>query len=267
MNVAARMIAWCHAHDVPSFLVFQLVALIAAGWVFARRLPRDRARRLRLVAALALGAPVGAVLFGLLLRMPRFVMTHGADALVGSGWLSSYGALGGAVLAVMLVARRMEADGKAEHTPLDALAPALGLLVAVGRLGCFFAGCDFGSRTDLPWAIEVPPSMPAFAEHVRLGLLAPSAVASLGVHPTQLYEALLGLVAATLAEVGLRKRTPRGAPFVVAVTVYALGRFGVEMLRGDLRPSAGSLSVAQWLSLVVLALAAAALARTYETSA
>jgi phosphatidylglycerol:prolipoprotein diacylglycerol transferase len=66
-----------------------------------------------------------------------------------------------------------------------------------------------------------------------MGLLPRDSEQSLPVHPTQLYEVLLGagLVALLL---GARKRqTFRGQIFLLFVFVYGVGRFLLELLRDD----------------------------------
>jgi phosphatidylglycerol:prolipoprotein diacylglycerol transferase len=82
------------------------------------------------------------------------------------------------------------------------------------------------------------------------------------VHPTQLYEAALGAVAAGVAALVLRRRRRRdGLAFAAFLLVYAFGRFLIELLRGDHdRGHALGLSTSQWVSVaIVAALAAAAL--------
>jgi prolipoprotein diacylglyceryltransferase len=79
------------------------------------------------------------------------------------------------------------------------------------------------------------------------------------VHPTQLYEAALGLLAGALSAIPLARGRRDGSAFTVFLTTYAVGRFAIELLRGDQdRGHALSLSTAQWVSLVVLAALAVA---------
>jgi phosphatidylglycerol:prolipoprotein diacylglycerol transferase len=61
----------------------------------------------------------------------------------------------------------------------DAIAPSLAIGQAIGRIGCFLVGDDYGVPTALPWGMAFPHGVPPTTERV---------------HPTQLYESawLLG---------------------------------------------------------------------------
>jgi phosphatidylglycerol:prolipoprotein diacylglycerol transferase len=61
----------------------------------------------------------------------------------------------------------------------DILAPSIALGSVFGRIGCLLNGCCYGRACDLPWAIHFP------ADHETRGV---------GVHPTEIYDALLNLV-------------------------------------------------------------------------
>jgi len=76
----------------------------------------------------------------------------------------------------------------------DAIAPALALSYAVGRLGCFLVGDDYGLPTDLPWGVRFAHGYTPSTVHVlhaMFGVRVPAEIAAgvvLPVHPTQLYE-------------------------------------------------------------------------------
>jgi phosphatidylglycerol:prolipoprotein diacylglycerol transferase len=61
----------------------------------------------------------------------------------------------------------------------DILAPSIALGSVFGRIGCLLNGCCYGRACDLPWAIHFP------ADHETHGA---------GVHPTEIYDALLNLI-------------------------------------------------------------------------
>src|SRR4029453_12820768 len=81
--------------------------------------------------------------------------------------------------------------------------------------------------------------------------------ASLPVHPTQVYEAGLGLAIAVMAPMLARRRAARrgdGGVFLIAAATYAVGRFAIEDVRGDAgRGIYLGLSSGQIFSLLVLA--------------
>jgi phosphatidylglycerol:prolipoprotein diacylglycerol transferase len=139
----------------------------------------------------------------------------------------------------------------------DRLAVPCGLALLVGRLGCFLAGCDHGQVSALPWAVRFPAGSPAWAAHLRAGLIPAHAPASLPVHPTQLYEAVLGLLLAVAAWRGRSRARRPGQIFGAVVIAYALGRCLIETMRGDRgRGFVAGISTGQLLSIAVLAGAA-----------
>ena len=97
----------------------------------------------------------------------------------------------------------------------DAILPGLVAGLAVGRIGCFFNGCCYGSPTDLPWGVS--------CAHYPHQL----------VHPTQLYETLAcAMLAAGLLWFWYRRRHDGQVTFI-AVVGYGAWRFVNEALRGD----------------------------------
>jgi hypothetical protein len=74
--------------------------------------------------------------------------------------------------------------------PIAVLTLGLVALIAVGRWGCLLNGCCFGTITNLPWAVHYDASTFSYFLHRSLGLLAPGAPHSLGVHPYPAYESL-----------------------------------------------------------------------------
>lgn len=105
----------------------------------------------------------------------------------------------------------------------NVLIPPLVIAHAFGRIGCFFGGCCFGTRTNLPVAVVFPPTSPA---SIQFGF-------PVAVHPVQLYEAalLFGIWFITKRLVQTEHRI--GTYFVM----YGVGRFAFEFLRGDQRGS------------------------------
>ncbi|MBP7586583.1 MAG: prolipoprotein diacylglyceryl transferase [Thermoanaerobaculia bacterium] len=170
-----------------------------------------------------------------------------------------YGGFLLATAAVLWVIRR-------RHLPfwplLDAATPALALGYAVGRIGCFLVGDDYGRPSELPWAIAFPNGLPpTTAGFLRseFGVAIPAGIPDdqlLRVHPTQLYETALGLA---IAWFGWRLlRGPRGRQAGrTALAVFAglaIERFVVEFVRAkDDRFFAG-LTLAQAISLAILLL-------------
>ncbi|HEV3458329.1 MAG TPA: prolipoprotein diacylglyceryl transferase [Thermoanaerobaculia bacterium] len=214
-----------------------------------------------LVFAAGLGGIVGAKVYYALLNRDWHVLLDRS----GLVW---YGGFVVGAAAVLLVIRRR----RLPVWPLiDASAPALALGYAVGRIGCFLVGDDYGRPSDLPWAVAFPVGLPrTTAGDLRqvFHLNIPSSVpddALLRVHPTQLYETAICLLIWGAALWLMRRRPyPAWAPGVLGLTVLcllALERFLVEFLRAKDDRFLGDFTLAQAISVLVL-LVAAALART-----
>ena len=116
----------------------------------------------------------------------------------------------------------------------DICAPGLALGHAIGRLGCFAAGCCFGKLSAGGLGVAFPRSSVAFDELASRSGVAPGASFTPPLHPTQLYEAAgeLAIFAVLLA---LRPRLGRrpGALLLTYVALYCALRFAVELFRGD----------------------------------
>jgi len=167
---------------------------------------------------------------------------------VWDGGLSFYGAVLGALLALVAVARTR----RMPLLPLlDVAAPAAAIGQAIGHLGCLIGGDSYGIPSDVPWAVVYTN---------------PNAMAPLGIplHPTQAYEAIL--LAALFAGLWLgRTRLARIGDGAVA-GAYLLGlaaiRFGLFYLRDEPSVLLG-LKTAQLLGIgiAILALVLFAVAR------
>ena len=110
------------------------------------------------------------------------------------------------------------------------VAPSLAVGQALGRVGCFLVGDDYGRETDLPWGIAFPDGIDPI---------------DVPVHPTQLYEtAWLGLTGALLWK---RRKT---SPLLIAeyLILTGVGRFAIELVRRN-PDLVGGLSNAQLVSI------------------
>lgn len=145
----------------------------------------------------------------------------------------------------------------------DALAVSLALGYAIGRLGCFLVGDDYGVPTDLPWGVAfahgIPPTT-AGALREQFGVEVPAAIpdsALLAVHPTQLYETGAALVVWWIGLRLLRRHAAAGTAALSVLALLAVERFAVEILRAKDDRFFGVLTLAQLISLAVLLIVAA----------
>ena len=126
----------------------------------------------------------------------------------------------------------------------DIVAPAIPLGQAVGRLGCFAAGCCYGLPASVPWAVT-------FTD--------PQSLAPRGVplHPTQVYESA-ATFAVFLFLMGIRKKERfRGKLFWIYLLLYSSARFVIEFFRDDPRGwvLSQTLSTAQGIAVPAVILA------------
>ena len=104
----------------------------------------------------------------------------------------------------------------------DIMSPGLALGQAIGRIGCFFAGCCYGKICDMPWAITFnhPDS------------LAPQ---GLPLHPTQLYSVLSDFSIFVVLWLFRKKVRFHGQLFWLYVLLYGITRPIIEIYRGEFR--------------------------------
>lgn len=140
----------------------------------------------------------------------------------------------------------------------DALVPAAGVAIAVGRLGCFADGCCFGVPCTGPWCVRFPAGSPAWWSHVAQGLVVTAAAASRPLHPVQLYLGGSALLASAVSLCALRRtELPDGVRALVFVVLLSLLRGAIEPLRES--SFGAAVPHEPMLNLTVAALALAAL--------
>jgi phosphatidylglycerol:prolipoprotein diacylglycerol transferase len=229
--------------DITTFGVLVAAGALAGLWILGRELARSG------LPAAAGDAAMAGVFGGLIGAKLLWVAEHlGEEPFTGllfsRGGMSWFGGLVGGVGTALVVMRWQRLPIVAV---LAAATPALAIGHAIGRVGCFLVGDDYGRPSDLPWAVAFPLGLPP--TDVR-------------VHPTQLYEALALLVVAWL----LFRWRRQGVSDAMIVGRYLLLagsiRFAIEFLRVNVR-ILGPLTLAH---LVSLTLALAGLAVVAITS-
>jgi phosphatidylglycerol---prolipoprotein diacylglyceryl transferase len=126
------------------------------------------------------------------------------------------GVIGGFATAYIYSRRK----GHAFLAVTDLFIPSLILGIAVGRLGCFFNGCCFGTPTDLPWCMHFPKD--SFA-----GGVFPEQC----IHPTQLYEFLYMMILFPISLWYAGKKHAVGVVTGWFLLLYGIGRYIIEGLR------------------------------------
>jgi phosphatidylglycerol:prolipoprotein diacylglycerol transferase len=247
---------------VTSFGVMIALSFLSAGWLLAqglRRQGQDPEAAWDLAGWAAICGILGAKVYYLLLHFGETAADPWGAILSRSG-LVWYGGFIGGALGVLFRLRQLK-------LPLwkvaDAVAPALALGYAVGRVGCFLVGDDYGAPTDAPWAVAFPQGAPpSTAGNLRaFGVDVPASVpdgAVLAVHPTQLYETGMTLVIlAILVRLRPRLAATPGQLFMVWLALAGVERFIVEIFRAKDDRVLGVFSVAQLISVLLIATAIA----------
>jgi phosphatidylglycerol:prolipoprotein diacylglycerol transferase len=183
---------------------------------------------------LALGALIGGAVGARLFHaVPAWVRGPGALEFAGDSWSSGsgiYGGLAGGALGLLLTARW---KGLPVLRVLDAAASVAPAAFALGKLGCFMAGCCYGRPCGVPPGVRFGPGSLAYQTQQARGLLPAGSAAALPVHPTQIYELAFGLALFAGLSV-LRRRSGRPGETAIAFAIlYSAWRFGIEFLRDD----------------------------------
>jgi prolipoprotein diacylglyceryltransferase len=183
--------------------------------------------RWAVIAAAAVGALIGSRALGLLEQAPQIGM-HWHDWLQPGGKTIVGGLLGG-WLAVELLKLVMRVRGRTG----DLFAVPLCVGIAIGRLGCFFAGLaddTYGVATKLPWGVD-------FGDGVKR-------------HPTQLYEFLFLAVLAVVLWRWQKRPHAEGQIFRGFMAAYLLWRLMIDFLKPQ--PLIAGMNAIQWACVVGL---------------
>lgn len=224
-----------------------LLALFAASRLAARDgLPRERIYDLGLWTLI--GGLVGSKI--LMLFTEENVEIFSLDFLRSGGVY--YGGLLGGFFALVFLIRWYKLPF---WKVADAFAPGVAIGQAIGRQGCFAAGCCWGKPTDSALGVH-------FTDHAHdytgVPVVGPDG-SDLYLHPTQLYESIAMLVVFGLLVWLHRHKRFDGQILIAYGIIYGVVRFAIEFFRDDPRgnlfglTSTLGLSTSQIISLVVVA--------------
>ena len=244
----------------PFGLIF--IAAIVAAWIYARRNASttyiDPSHVDLLVPITIIIGIAGGTIVAMFMPMDHKIA---GDAMNHGIRIRLFGMLATGAIGVFIYARITKLSFR-RLLDVFALPTLVGL--AVHRIGCYMAGCCWGDivggehaghfasqvQTTSFFAnavqgVQYPPGSLPFDQHLAMGLINESAIASLPVYPVQLYEAgLLAILILVLSRLDWRA-APRGTLAVLTVFSYAVMRFFVEYLRADGHIVLGNLTVTQ----------------------
>ncbi len=146
------------------------------------------------ISDLVFAAVIGGILGG---KIYYAILMEDVSALFSRSGLVFWGGLIGGIIAVLFVAWR-------KKLPLLRIADVGGIAVAaaysIGRTGCWAVGDDYGRPWNGPWAVAFPNGAPpSTVENMTRMFHMPfpagmNPMQVVSVHPTQLYEVVLGFV-------------------------------------------------------------------------
>jgi len=253
---------------ITSFGVFMLLSFLTGGYLLRSELGRigqDPEKAWDLVFMAVVGGILGAKGYYILLNYPRLV-SDPAGLIFARGGLVWYG---GFLLAAALVIWEIRRQKLPLAQTADAAAPGLALAYAVGRIGCFLVGDDWGRPTGSWVGIAFPQGAPPTRVDIierDFGITVdPELVERYGqvvpVHPTQLYEVGMSTLIFFLLWRIRRAPRPAGWLFMLWLALAGAERFLVEFLRAKDDRFFGLLTLAQIVSLSIVFVGVVGVAR------
>lgn len=204
-----------HIYTYGFFLALAFLSAIYLSAREAERLGLSRARFYDLCFYAVLGALAGSRLLYIITELPTFVAHPLKIFALWEGGLIFHGGLVGATAAALYFMRRHSIPWR---PAFDSLAIGMPVGQALGRVGCFMAGCCYGGPSDLPWSVVFtnPETLCPIKEPL---------------HPSQLYEAVLLMgVFGTLYWLRTRKRF-QGQLMLTYFMLAGTVRFVTEFFR------------------------------------
>ncbi len=230
-------------HRIPVYGILFFLGILLSGLIlFFLSKSSEKAKRfdIRLGSCFGrIGAFIGSKLLFVLTALPTIIEYHlSLITILRSGFVF-YGGLIGGALGYLIYCLIYKIDFLAR---IDYVVVVVPLGQAIGRLGCFAAGCCYGRPTD-SWLGVVYTHPADESTPVGVKLL-----------PVQLFEsAFCFLLFFLLLFLRLRKKTKIGTCVLVYLFGYCSFRFINEFYRYDaIRGNYGRLSTSQIISLVLI---------------
>ena len=197
---------------IPAIIPGVWAAIVTLGVIAALVIQQAVLVRLDLRFPQALMISVIAIGAGVVGAKIRFMAVHRSEGRF-EGW-----SIQGFLAAIAITVPLMLAIANVPiGVFLDSGAPGLFAGLAIGRIGCFFAGCCAGRPTSAAWGV--------WSSDQRVGMRR---------IPTQLLESALALGIALVSLVAVLGYRPLiGGVFVAALALYTLARQGILRLRAE----------------------------------
>jgi len=235
---------------LPTYGLLVTLGFLTGLWVTARLARRSGLHKeavLNLGIYAALAGLIGARLLMFALDLPFYL--RNPSEIVSLSTLRAggifYGGLALALIVTFLYMRRQKLPGL---LTADCFAPGVALGHAIGRVGCFAAGCCWGAECTRPWAVTFTSEEANRLVGVPLGV---------PLHPTQLYEAFAELAVFAILYWRFHRPHRPGTIIGLYLILYSTARFLVEFVRAhDPQSNAlyGPFVLEQWIALALAAL-------------
>ncbi|HEY1214395.1 MAG TPA: prolipoprotein diacylglyceryl transferase [Bryobacteraceae bacterium] len=233
--------------SIGSFYIPTYGVLVALGFLaglmialrLARRsgLPADKIANLAVYCAI--GGIAGAKLFMFFFDAPYYWAHPGEIFTLQT--LQAAGVFHGGFIVALLVAIFYMIRQKLPVLPtMDAFAPGVIIGQAIGRLGCFAAGCCWGRECDLPWGVRFRSD---FAAPVPLDK---------PLHPVQIYESVCDFAIFYILYRCFRRSHRPGQIIGLYLVLFSTVRFIFEFYRVHEQSLVGPFSLTQWIALALL---------------
>lgn len=238
--------------ELASYGLMTALGYAAAAFYLLPRLKKvnlDKDTFWNLIFIAFVGALLGAKLLFIIVSWPQLGATLAEKiSVIIRDFRYGFVFFGGMIASVLSLIFYMKKKGLPILKTSDFLIVGLPLGHALGRIGCFLAGCCYGRPTDMPWGVTFTNPQ---------SLVAPELL-GVPLHPTQLYESAANLLLFFILHTLYKKPHKNGMILLAYVSCYALMRFIIEFFRGDFRGEyVLGLSPSQTISLLT-ALAAGA---------
>ncbi len=224
---------------LPTYGVLVALGFLAGLWItvkLARSSGLDPEKVTNLAVYVALAGLIGAKLLMIVFDWPD-IQIFSLATLQAAGVFQ-----GGLILALITAFFYI----RHSHLPVlqvsDAFAPGIAIGHAIGRLGCFAAGCCWGKECHLPWAVTFKNPDASALTGVPLDV---------PLHPAQLYESFTEALLFAFLYWRYRKAHPPGQIIGLYLLISSIVRFFIEFERfhEQALPFGLPLSITQWIAI------------------
>ena len=225
-------------HTYGLFLALGLLAGVMVTWKIKRREKIGTRQVFEMALLIIIAGIIGARGLYVFMNMSQY-SNRPID--IFKIWEGGFVFAGGIIVAISIIALYAWRRGLSFLKLGDLWAPAMAIGQGIGRVGCFFAGCCYGTPTDLKWGVVFNNPYSMAPLHISL-------------HPTQLYSAASGFLIFVVLLLLHSKKKFEGQVFLWFLILHSTARLAIERFRGDARGIllAGTMTFTQSAAILIL---------------